>query len=85
VDEFIGWNREALDFLLDLARKDWPQARLIFRGVYQSRFDAQSDIKKLAGRDERWRLRVGDWRVIFKRTAAGIQIIEVVNRRDAYR
>ncbi len=47
----------------------------------------RGDVKKLTdSRPPSYRLRVGDWRVIFGRdTAAGVLLVhDVVNRRDAY-
>jgi mRNA-degrading endonuclease RelE of RelBE toxin-antitoxin system len=35
--------------------------------------------------EDHWRLRVGDWRVVFHYAADGtIEVDRVVNRRDAY-
>jgi mRNA-degrading endonuclease RelE of RelBE toxin-antitoxin system len=31
-----------------------------------------------------WRLRIGDWRVLFTQHRAGLLITRIVNRRDAY-
>jgi mRNA-degrading endonuclease RelE of RelBE toxin-antitoxin system len=41
------------------------------------------DVKKLEAADE-WRLRSGDWRILFVRTPGVITITRVDNRRDAY-
>ena len=45
------------------------------------------DVKQLEGFDPpRYRLRVGDWRFIFRKSGAdAIEIIRVRNRREAYR
>lgn len=47
----------------------------------------RGDIKKLQGRQDQWRLRVGDWRVIFEVDARGhtVYIVRVLARKDAYR
>ena len=44
------------------------------------------DLRKLAGRRNEWRLRVGDWRVLLERDpAAGVVwVMRVLHRRDAY-
>ncbi len=44
------------------------------------------DVKKLKGKgnDDRYRLRVGDFRVMFKLVKNDIQVYEIVNRKDAY-
>lgn len=43
-------------------------------------------MKKLQGRPGEWRLRVGDWRVIFTADPAmnAIDVLALLNRRDAY-
>ena len=45
------------------------------------------DVKKLAGDAlGRYRLRVGDWRILFRLEKASlIHILSVENRKDAYR
>jgi mRNA interferase RelE/StbE len=46
-----------------------------------------SNLKKLGGRGEAWRLRVGDYRVIFERQGdcLVILVLHVGNRRDVYK
>ena len=48
--------------------------------------EGAGDLKKLQGDgDELWRLRVGNWRVMFTfETEGDIRIVRVKNRRDAY-
>jgi mRNA-degrading endonuclease RelE of RelBE toxin-antitoxin system len=45
------------------------------------------NVKQLEGFDPpRYRLRIGDWRFIFRKSGDGtIEIIRVRNRREAYR
>ncbi|UCM89399.1 type II toxin-antitoxin system RelE family toxin [Streptomyces marincola] len=45
------------------------------------------DIKKLRGRDEEYRLRVGDYRVVYgiANAVLTITVIDVDHRRDIYR
>ena len=44
-------------------------------------------LQKLHGRNDEWRLRVGDWRVIltFDHPNNAITIWQVLHRREAYR
>ena len=48
---------------------------------------AGSDLRKLAGREDEWRLRVGRWRAILQLdTAAGtMTVLRVLPRSEAYR
>ena len=45
------------------------------------------DVVKLSGQGGLYRLRVGDWRVIFAYEDGGLVVLalRVLNRRDAYR
>ena len=47
----------------------------------------EADVRKLAGRDNEWRLRVGTWRIIFRHKfeASTIIVVHVLPWRDAYR
>ena len=42
------------------------------------------DIKKLKGYDNRYRLRVGDYRVMFMLVKNDIQVYDIRDRKDAY-
>jgi len=46
-----------------------------------------SNVKKLGGRGDEWRLRVGDYRVVFERNGDRliILVLHVGRRRDVYR
>ena len=48
---------------------------------------ARTDTRKLAGRSEQWRLRVGDYRVIFTTEPEErlITVLRIGHRRDIYR
>ncbi len=45
------------------------------------------EVRKLKGSADRWRLRVGDWRAIFRYDADGrvVHVVTVLHRSDAYR
>ena len=52
----------------------------------EKRRTAYGDVQKLTGTTNEWRLRVGDWRVIFAFDPPGsITVLAVALRRDAYR
>jgi mRNA interferase RelE/StbE len=49
----------------------WPVSRL--------------DIKKLKGFDNHYRIRVGDYRILFLRESGTAKVYDVSHRRDAYK
>jgi len=57
----------------------------VVRAVYQYAMTGIGDIKHLAGRPGRWRLRVGDYRVVMEVTEEDIQVVRVGHRREVYR
>ena len=59
------WHGEAVGELLDLMRTDRRQADRIYRAVEALARSNQGDVVKLTDRPNTWRLRVGDWRVLF--------------------
>ena len=46
--------------------------------------DGRGDFKKLQGRENEWRLRTGDWRIILTFENDEVWISQVDNRRDAH-
>lgn len=78
------WERVALFELIALARRDSRQAERIASALDRYERDSLGDLKKLSGYASRWRLRVGDWRVIFDRDGSAVTVVRLSNRRDAY-
>ena len=69
----------------EIARLHRADAKRILATLRRFASDGVGDTKKLTGRwDGKWRLRSGDWRVIFVWEAETMVITSVVNRRDAY-
>jgi mRNA-degrading endonuclease RelE of RelBE toxin-antitoxin system len=58
----VAWTPAALDDLVDLAD---PLVARIRRAVQRYAETRHGDVKKLKGENQRWRLRVSDWRVLF--------------------
>jgi mRNA interferase RelE/StbE len=82
----VRWDPDARATLRDLARRDPNQARRIRQRMAAFAASTQGDVKKLRGPGDRWRLRVGDWRVIFTFGPPGtITVLTVAPRREAYR
>ena len=80
----IQWSGHARR---DLRRLDLPVQRRILEAIGRLAATGQGDVRPLQGRSGEYRLRVGDWRVIFSREAGVlvILILRVQPRGDAYR
>lgn len=70
----------------DLAALDKTVARRVVAAVDRLAAKNQGNVKHLKG-SQRYRLRVGDWRVIFQREPSKktLRIERVAHRSDAYR
>jgi mRNA-degrading endonuclease RelE of RelBE toxin-antitoxin system len=55
------------------------------RAIYELGASGRGDVWKLEASSGQWRLRVGDWRILFVRESDALWILEIVNRRDVYR
>lgn len=70
----------------DFKRVDPPVQRRIVESLDRLVADPPAgDVIKLAGSDDEWRLRVGDWRVRFTREAGTVYVLRVLPRDRAYR
>jgi mRNA interferase RelE/StbE len=57
----------------------------IFEAISALANGAKGDVKKLHHMLPSYRLRVGDWRVLFEIEGTKIVIYRILNRREAYR
>ncbi|MEX0784099.1 MAG: type II toxin-antitoxin system RelE/ParE family toxin [Dehalococcoidia bacterium] len=81
----VKFETEAVAQLLELARTEPKQARRVFVAIRTFAATGHGDIKKLEGGPPTWRLRVGDWRVFLTDPSQEvIDVLSVMNRRDAY-
>ncbi|MCP4168493.1 MAG: type II toxin-antitoxin system RelE/ParE family toxin [Chloroflexi bacterium] len=69
----------------DIRSIDRQQVRRILIKVELMSHDLQGDIKRLTDFTPEYRLRVGDYRVLFEIDDESIVIYRVRHRRDAYR
>jgi mRNA interferase RelE/StbE len=71
----------------DLARLGRALADRIMAAIDRYAETGHGDVKELQGRTDQWRLRVGDWRVIFTLDHGNLLVIvlRVVPRGNAYR
>ena len=59
-------------------------ARRIVRKIERMRTDIAGDVKRLTNFSPEYRLRVGDYRVLFAVVGDQIQVFRVLHRREAY-
>jgi mRNA interferase RelE/StbE len=71
--------------LRDIERLDRRQASRVLARIEGMRSDLLGDVKKLTNFMPEYRLRVGDYRVLFEVEGQRLVIYRVVHRRDAYR
>jgi mRNA interferase RelE/StbE len=72
----------------DLRRLDPPVQRRVVEALERLTGDPPAgDVVRLAGVEDEWRLRIGDWRVRFTRNrdTGVIQVLRVLPRGRAYR
>lgn len=84
----IRYSRNALKFLSKLDKKSIARIREAISGLTHT--PPEGDIKTMQGyTDNRKRLRVGGWRIIFKNTDENnieiLYVIDIGNRGDIYK
>ena len=81
----IEWKPSALRELKRLDRQIVPRIVSAIESLAEDPFPAQ--IKKLHGGEHSYRMRVGDYRVIYEVFSGRlvVQVIRVRHRKDAYR
>lgn len=84
----IQYSRDSLKFLSKLDKKSVERIRAAINGLTHT--PPVGDIKVLQGsKDDRFRLRVGGWRVIYKYGSDGeikiLLVLEIGNRGDIYK
>lgn len=70
--------------LRDLRKLDPQVARRIVLKIDELTDDLQGDVKRLTDYQPRYRLRVGDWRVLFDIETDVVVIHRVIHRGKAY-
>ena len=72
----------------DLRRIERSRVPAIFDGINQLSIDPRpKGVKKLAGADRTYRIRIGDYRVVYEieDIALVVLVIRVAHRKDVYR
>jgi mRNA interferase RelE/StbE len=70
--------------LRDIKRLSPEVSRRIERKLDLLRQDMNGDVKRLVNFPPGWRLRVGDWRVLFEPQGAKLVVHRIVHRSEAY-
>jgi mRNA interferase RelE/StbE len=78
----IEFKPRALKDLDSLQRDD---ARRVVERIHRMRNNLEGDVKRLTNYTPEYRMRVGDFRVLFELAGNQVTVYRVVNRRDAYR
>ena len=80
----VSFSSHALHDLKQLDRRTHTR---VVEAIERHAATGAGDVKRLRGRDNGWRLRVGDWRVLhrYRFDDKTVEIVRVVRRRDAYR
>jgi mRNA interferase RelE/StbE len=68
----------------DLTSLSPDVARRIVKKIEAMRNDLAGDVKRLVQHQPEYRLRVGDWRVLFELAGPVIRVWRVVHRSEAY-
>lgn len=84
MNKIIHWSDEAR---ADVRAIDRDTALRLLKSLTRFVETDAGDVKQLQGfHPPRFRLRMGDWRIVFrKRGDDAIEVIRVRNRKDAYR
>jgi mRNA-degrading endonuclease RelE of RelBE toxin-antitoxin system len=70
----------------DLRKLPAIDAQVILGAIEALDDRGDGDVKKLKDyRVPTWRLRVGRFRVLFRRESGSVLVIQIIDRRDAYR
>jgi mRNA interferase RelE/StbE len=69
----------------DLDSLQPDDARRVINRINRMRNNLEGDVKHLTNFTPEYRLRVGDFRVLFELAGNRVTVYRIVNRRDAYR
>ena len=79
----VHWSEEAR---ADVRAIDRGAALQLLKGLARFLETGTGDVKQLRGFDPpRYRLPLGDWRVVFRKRGELIEVVRVRNRKDVYR
>jgi len=80
----IRYTRTALKALTRMPNNTAQLVRGKIRQYAANPASLANNVKKLQGREDEYRLSVGDWRVIFTRDGVILDVLKVGSRGNAY-
>jgi mRNA-degrading endonuclease RelE of RelBE toxin-antitoxin system len=80
----VLWTQDAVEALNDVSARDLRTAKRLVVALRSFGAGERADVKKLAGRPETWRIRVGDWRVFVSIQGPEPVVEGFLARKDAY-
>ena len=80
----IGYSREALKTLDRIPRTTRDLIREKVRQYAADPASLANNVKRMQGFTDRYRLRVGDWRVIFDANGNVLFVVRIASRGGAY-
>jgi mRNA interferase RelE/StbE len=79
----IAYSKQAIKTLSKMPANESQRIRSNIRQYADDPASPANNVKKLQGRDA-WRLRVGDWRVLFDENDVVIEVIRIAPRGGVY-
>jgi mRNA-degrading endonuclease RelE of RelBE toxin-antitoxin system len=79
----VYWYHAAVEELAQLAARNAREATRVLVAIREFGHTNRGDVKKLAG-NVGWRLRAGNWRVLFLLRGDAVYVSRVADRQDAY-
>ena len=80
----VTWEHHAVEQFFEIATRDPKLAQRLLVTIRNYETGQRVDYKKLSGRDDTWRLRTGDWRILLVVDGDEAVVQKIDNRRDAY-
>lgn len=78
----ILWHKKAQKYLEKVEEKHRSRIRTAIRTFYEQ---GTGDVSKLKGYKDKYRLRVGDFRILFKHEDKNIYVLRVDSRGGVYK
>jgi mRNA-degrading endonuclease RelE of RelBE toxin-antitoxin system len=80
----VYWTNDAVAQFFEISDGERRTGKRILDALRLFAAEGRGDLRKLEGREDEWRLRVGDWRIVFSLQGRIATVTGVGNRRDVY-